>query len=199
MYGTLGNPVSFDRRPPRRRRKIARFLVPALGLAVVMGLSIAIPRVYSTARSRNEAIPGRDRLLAAWDSKDHDGILVMTSKGLEHRPLDPFLLVMRGFAAFHRGLGEADGEIRLQFMDDALFSLRKALAATSVPFRSQAHYILGKTYFQKGLFFMDEAARYLELALRDGFEAPDILEYLAVAYSYLGEFEKSVEAFEKAL
>lgn len=179
-------------------------IVLACLAAGALGIAFLVPALVRSARARNPRIPSEESILAAWNAKDYDSVLALAAEGLAQRPLDPFRLVLSGFASFYRGVGETDGEIRTRYMDTAVFSLRKALTSPSVPFRSQVSYILGKAYYHKGPYYMDEAAKHLEAAFQDaagrGEAAPsDVLEYAAVAYSALGEHEKSVEAFERAL
>ena len=176
MYEIPGNSQTFDRRSPRRRKRLTRLIV-AVGLAAAAGLaSLVISRLYRSALAGNPRIPSEESILAAWNARNYDEVLTLSEEGLSLRPLDPFRLVMSGFASFYRGVGESDGEIRLRYMDASIFSLRKALTSQSVPFRSQVEYVLGKAYYHKGPYYMDEAARHLEAAFLDaearGEEAP---------------------------
>lgn len=204
MYEIPGNATTFERRPSRRRRRILRILLAVSLAAAAAAAVFGVPALYRSVRARNPEIPSEDSILAAWNAKDYDEVLALCGEGLERFPLDPFRLVLRGFASFYRGVGETDGEVRLRYMDDAVFSLRKALTSQSVPFRGQVDYVLGKAYYHKGPYYMDEAVRYLETAILEsenrGEPPPqDILEYSAVAYSVLGDPARSVAAFEKAL
>lgn len=204
MYSIPGNPEPFDRYSPRRRKRLTRVLTAVCALAIIAIGVFAVPAVVRSVRVRNPEIPSEEEILAAWDGKDYDGVLALCEEGLKHRPLDPFRLVLSGFASFYRGIGETDGEIRLRYMDAAIFSLRKALTSPAVPFRAQVSYVLGKAYYHKGPYYMDEAVLHLEAAAREaeskkGEAPPDILEYAAVAYSSLGDHGKSVDSFEKAL
>ncbi len=204
MYEIPGNSAIFERRPSRRRKRLLRVILAVSLVAAVGVTAFGVPALYRSVRARNPEIPSEESILAAWNAKDYDGVLSLSGEGLARIPLDPFRLVLSGFASFYRGVGESDGEIRLKYMDDAIFSLRKALTFPSVPFRSQVDYVLGKAYYQKGPYYMDEAVRFLDAAIQDsetrGEPPPqDILEYSAVAYSILGEPVRSVAAFEKAL
>ncbi len=167
--------------------------------AILAAGVFVLPGSLRKAREQKRAVPDADRVLEAWSEKDYEKVLTLSAEGLEFRPLDPFFLVMKGFASFYRGVGETDGEIRLRYMDDAVFALRKAMTSANVPFRPQVLYVLGKSYYHKGPFYMDEAVRFLESSLAEGYPAGDTLEYAAVAYSSLGSHQKSVEAFERAL
>lgn len=204
MYAIPGNHEPFDRGSSRRRRRLARVIIIASLAGGVLGAAFLVPAFLRSARARNPRIPSEESILAAWNAKDYDAVLALSDEGLALKPLDPFRLVLSGFASFYRGVGESDGEVRGRYMDSSVFFLRKALTTASVPFRSQVDYVLGKAYYQKGTYYMDEAARYLEAAYADanarGEQAPlDVLEYAAVAHSALREYDKSVEYFEKAL
>ena len=199
MNAFSGNLNNLDRRSPRRIKRLVRLLMLALILAVGAAAAVGIPAAVRNRQTKKIKLPPNDKILSSWSGKDYDAVQKMCEEGLQTRPLDSFYLVLNGFASFYKGIAETDGEIRLQNMDKAVFSLRKALASSSIPFRSQVLYVLGKAYYHKGPFYLDEAIRFLESASTEGYSADDALEYMAVAYSELGDYGKSVEAFEKAL
>ena len=121
--------------------------------------SFAIPAVFRTVRARNPELPsagtafwppGRRKITTAFSP--------CARRVSEHRPLDPFRLVLRGFASFYPGVGETDGEIRIRYMDDAVFLPSEG---PDFLFRTvhgpRYLYVLGKAYYQKGPYYMDEA------------------------------------------
>jgi tetratricopeptide (TPR) repeat protein len=92
-----------------------------------------------------------------------------------------------------------EGEDRAALVDEAIVSLRKALATGGRMPRAQVEYVLGKAYFDKGDAYFDEAAKYMELSLASGYFASDSREYLALAYVGLGDKTGAVRNFEAAL
>jgi len=195
-------PRTFDtsgRRPDRRRKRLLKILILLLAIFAAIAAAIGIPRLIQARRDNTPEIPSSEKILMFWSEKDYDSVLSLCEEGLLQRPIDPLFLVLKGFSSFYRGIGETDGEIRVRYMDDSIFALRKAMTAPPVPFKPQVLYVLGKAYYHKGPFYMDEAVRFLETSIQEGYSAKDTLEYVAVAYSSLGDYEKSVEAFERAL
>lgn len=188
-----------DHRHGRRRKRLPRVLILLLVVILVLALGFGLRAAIQAGLARKSEAPSAEQLIASWDAKKYEEVAALSRKGLDYRPLDPLYLVLGGFAEFYRGIGETDGEVRGKYMDDAVFSLRKALTSRSVPFKAQVLYVLGKAYYHKGPYFMDEAVKFLESSVTEGYTATDTLEYVAVAYSNLGEFEKSVIAFEQAL
>lgn len=190
---------NFGRRTDRRRKRLVKTILFLTALAVVVSaVFLVLPLVRSWKETRQK-LPTEEQILDAWSDKEYDKILNLCEIGLEQRPLDTLYLVMKGFASFYRGISETDGEVRTTYMDTAVFALRKAMASSSIPFKPQVLYVLGKAYYHKGPFYMDEAVRFLEASITEGYTAKDALEYVAVAYSSLGNYEKSVNAFEQAL
>ena len=190
---------NFGRRTDRRRKRLVKTILSLTALAVVVSaVFLVLPLVRSWKETRQK-LPTEEQILDAWSDKEYDKILNLCEIGLEQRPLDTLYLVMKGFASFYRGISETDGEVRTTYMDTAVFALRKAMASSSIPFKPQVLYVLGKAYYHKGPFYMDEAVRFLEASITEGYTAKDALEYVAVAYSSLGNYEKSVNAFEQAL
>lgn len=65
--------------------------------------------------------------------------------------------------------------------------------------KAQVEYVLGKAYFDKGDSYFDEAVKYLELSIAAGYLAADSREYLALAYSGLGDTGGAIRNFEAAM
>ncbi len=107
--------------------------------------------------------------------------------------------MFRGFASFYEGVSRVNLEEKLPHMDDSVSYLRKAVIFDNTRFRPQIDYILGKAYYHKGKYYSDLAVKYLERSLAGNYEGKDIFEYLGLAYSELGEKEKSLHYFEKAV
>jgi tetratricopeptide (TPR) repeat protein len=166
---------------------------------VVLILFVAFYSYSNYNSSGNlETISHKD-ILKLWDERHYEKVLQHCDEALELSPLDPFYLTLKGFASFYLGVSESDSEKRTVMMDTAIFSLRKALVNKDVPLRPEAMYILGKSYFHKGIDYYGEANDYLNESLQAGYSSYDTLEYLALAAYSSGQLLKSVEYYEKAL
>jgi tetratricopeptide (TPR) repeat protein len=113
--------------------------------------------------------------------------------------LDAFYLSFKGLAAFYKGMELPESEERAALIDEAVASLRKALASGGGMPRAQVEYVLGKAYYDKGGSYYDESAKYLEMSIASGYLGADSREYLALAYVGLGDKAKAVRNFEAAL
>jgi tetratricopeptide (TPR) repeat protein len=173
----------------------------ALGL---LGLGAAGYLLLFKARPEgsvgSQAKASRQRVLEAWNSGDRPGTLELSTAALAQFPFDPFYLSMHGIAAYYVAADSPEGDERQVLIEDALFSLRKALDQQGkLPIQGQVEYVLGKIYFQKGAPWMDLAVQQLERSLEDGYEAKDSEQFLALSYAGIGDHASAVLHFEKAL
>jgi tetratricopeptide (TPR) repeat protein len=183
----------------RRRKRLAALLSLIVAATLVVVIAIRLERSGAFAKIAAERPVAKGKVLEAWGARDWDLVRSETTASLASRPFDSFYLAFLGFASYYSGLDLPEGENRQALIDEAVVSLRKAIASGGRMPTAQVQYVLGKAYFQKGRQYYDEAAKYLELSLEAGYSAPDTNEYLALAYSGLGEKAKAVEDFEAAL
>jgi tetratricopeptide (TPR) repeat protein len=184
----------------RRRRKRAVFAILALAAAaliVVGSLLLARSGVLSSL-SAGGAVSKR-RVVADWEAKRWDDVRSECLASLSVKPLDAFYLTYRGLASFYKGMEIPEGEDRAALEDEAISSLRKALATGSRMPKSEAEYVLGKAYYDKGESYYDESIKYLEASIAGGYLGSDSREYLALAYAGLGEKDQAIKNFEAAL
>jgi tetratricopeptide (TPR) repeat protein len=118
---------------------------------------------------------------------------------LNEKPLDFFLLTVHGFSAYQLAIAQINNFNMLTYIDSCIWSLRKAMLSNEGSSDGRIFYVLGKAYFYKGSGYADLAVEYLEKASRVGYKAPDIPEYLGLAYAALRDFRSSVAAFSLAL
>jgi len=137
--------------------------------------------------------------LRLWEAGSFAEARALAIEGLGSRPLDYFLLTMRGFSAYQLGISHADSFRAGFYFDDGIRALRKAMLLREGREDGRLFYVLGKAYFHKGDGFADLAALYLERARELGHGASDIPEFLGLAYAALGDYESSVIAFAEAL
>ena len=139
-------------------------------------------------------------VLDAWKQQDMQKTLDLSRAGLLSKPLDTFFLSFEGIAAYYLSTGKPEGEERQSLLDEAVASIRKAMAThESIPVKPQIEYVLGKAYYQKGQPWYDLAVEYLELSKAHGYSSRDTEQYLALAYVGLGMHDKAVTHFEEAL
>ncbi|MDX9826859.1 MAG: tetratricopeptide repeat protein [Spirochaetia bacterium] len=172
--------------------------------AVVIGLG-ALAYFYLLNPQKNQSIQGnsnisKQKVLEAWNSGDKALTLELSKAALEQLPFDSFYLSMRGIASFYVAADSPEGDERQALIDEALFSLRKALAQQKrLPVKGQVEYVLGKIYFQKGAPWLDLSVQYLEHSIKDGYEAKDSEQFLALGYAGIGDHGTAVQHFERAL
>lgn len=181
----------------RNRRSKTILKVAAVVLVIgVVGTWIGIRR----GKDIIESISGKDTipvesLSNLWEQQRYEELTEAAEALLETSALDEDGLIYGGFGYFYRAVSHFSLEEQLPLFDRAVVLLRKALAASNSSFDPQIRYILGKAYYHKGKYYADLAIKYLIGALEDGYAGEDTYEYLGLAYSDLGNYEKSAEYF----
>ncbi|MFQ3619940.1 MAG: tetratricopeptide repeat protein [Spirochaetales bacterium] len=138
-------------------------------------------------------------LLELWKQNQYDAIISTTEAKLQKNPMDSFYLTFHGFAQFYKGVNIPEADQKIQCMNKAVISLRRANLHSSVPMAAEINYVLGKAYFHKGVAYYDLSAKYLEEALQKGFFQNDTYEYLGLAYLNLSDLEQALKYFHLAL
>ena len=177
--------------------KRKRFLKSALlGLAILVFVSF-IPVLYLKISSsqRNE----RRQLRDYFESGLFDEAYKQSSGLLKEKPLDSFLLTIHGFSAYQLAIAQINTYNTIIYIDDCIWSLRKAMLLRENLPDERIFYVLGKAYYYKGPGYADLAVNYLEKARTALHGAADIPEYLGLAYAAIGDYRSSVEAFSMAL
>jgi tetratricopeptide (TPR) repeat protein len=153
--------------------------------------------VFITWRSRlrNE----KRELLSLWEAGSYNEAFELSGRNLETNPMDYFLLRVHGFSAYQLAVAQINNFDTLRFIDECIWSLRKALLAADSARDGGLYYVLGKAYYYKGPGYADLAVRFLEEARRAAYNAGDIPEYLGLAYAAIRDFRNSVAAFSLAL
>jgi tetratricopeptide (TPR) repeat protein len=139
------------------------------------------------------------KLLEDWENGSYTGAFEESVLALEKKPLDSFLLTINGFAAYQLAVSQINSADTLFYLNNCIWSLRKALHKKNADKEGRIRYVLGKAYYEKGRDFSDLAVRYLEEAQDAGYAAKDIPEYLGLSYETVGKYRKSVEALSAAL
>ncbi len=145
-------------------------------------------------------IRGSDtNLLELWDQGDYDAVIATAKDSLAQDPVHALSLVMGGFAQYYTALDVVDQTVRNQRLQNATAYLRKALIVPNAPLMPEVHYVLAKTYFERGRLYMDLVVRHMEMAIETGYRAEDSLTYLALAHGSLGDHQQSARVFEQAI
>jgi tetratricopeptide (TPR) repeat protein len=178
-----------------RRVKTVFRVVIVLVLFMLAGASL--PLVIGL---KNNAGSTQKNLLQLWEEGSYNDTFALSKAELAHRPLDYFLLTLHGFSAYQLGVSQINNFDTLAYIDDCIWSLRKALLTKNNGNNNgRVYYVLGKAYYYKGVVFADLAVKFLEQARALSYTARDIPEYLGLAYAALHDYRSSVAAFALAL
>jgi tetratricopeptide (TPR) repeat protein len=164
-------------------------------LFIFLTIGISIFLIY---RFKNGASNEKRELLQVWLTGDYEQAYQISKNALMQRPVDYFLLTINGFSAYQMGISQINSQNRLIFIDECIFSLRKALIHKEAVHDGRVYYVLGKAYGYKGNDYSELAIKYLELAKSLSYDAADIPEYLGLAYAASGDYRNSVAAFTLA-
>ncbi|MDR1446413.1 MAG: tetratricopeptide repeat protein [Treponema sp.] len=165
-------------------------------LVVLLVLLIPLPLLIAyRSRLSNE----RKSYLELWQEGNYQETYERSLSALEKKPLDYFLLTLHGFSAFQIGISQINNFDTLNYIDECIWSLRKALLVDKRDKDSRIYYVLGKAYYYKGANFADLSVSYLEKAGEAGIDASDIYEYLGMAYASIRDYHNSVASFSQAL
>ncbi|MCL2602004.1 MAG: tetratricopeptide repeat protein [Treponema sp.] len=164
---------------------------------MVIFLSL-VPVVYIRARDRWSGNEVRE-LQALFESGDFEGACAQSGELLEQRPMDLFLLTLNGFSSYQLAISQINSFDTLSYIDNSIWALRRAMLLKEGAFDGRILYVLGKAYYHKGSDCADLAVRYLNEARAAGFTAPDIPEYLGLAYAALRDYTSSIAAFSQSM
>ncbi len=178
-----------------RRTVLIALLTGAALVIVVLAVVLKLPsRLFDPGAVRQA--PGK--LPDLWKAGNYEGVISAADSLLRGDPLNATALSYRGFACFYRAAAENALEEKLPYLDESIVSLRRALLA-GTPFVGEADYVLGKAYFYKGKYYYDESVAFMQASIAKGYVQKDSNEYIGLAYSQLGDFDKGMEYFQAAL
>ena len=174
------------------KRVIKKAFVALMLLATVS----LIVLTYYELRGRGSV--ERRQLRYLFESGEFEAAFIQSREMLRENPLDSFLLTIHGFSAFQLAVAQINAFDTLFYIDESIWSLRKALLLRENSSNGRIFYVLGKAYFYKGPGYADLAVHYLEKAWPLHM-ASDIPEYLGLAHAALRDYRSSVAAFSLAL
>jgi tetratricopeptide (TPR) repeat protein len=177
----------------RRKQLIKTALLVALAIVLCGSLIIVVSGWKD--RLGNE----KKELLRLWDEGLYSQAFELSRAELEKNPADYFLLTLHGFASYQLAIAQINSFDTQTYVDQCIWSLRKALQAKSGSNDGRLQYVLGKAYYHKGPGYEDLAIQYLEEARDLSYAAVDIPEHLGLLYAATHDYRASVEAFSQAL
>jgi tetratricopeptide (TPR) repeat protein len=165
----------------------------------VCALSLLAAIVLAGFTLRNRMGSAGRQLLAFWEQGAYTEAFEFSSQELAAKPLDYLALTINGFSAYQLGIAQINSSDTLRFIDQCVWSLRKALLAKPSSNLGELYYVLGKAYYHKGPVFADLAVNFLEKAQALSFRARDLSEFLGLSYANIRDYRSSVAAFTQAL
>jgi len=165
---------------------------------VFLSISIITVAILIILRLRNNVKNERLELLQVWEDGNYESAYEISKTGLLDMPVDYFLLIIHGFSAYQLGISQINNQNMLNYINESIFSLRKALLQKESAKDGRVFYVLGKAYGYKGAEYADLAVKYLNIANDLSYNASDIPEYLGLAYAAYGDYRSSVNAFFNA-
>jgi tetratricopeptide (TPR) repeat protein len=134
-----------------------------------------------------------------WEAGSYEKVYRLSGERLFDNPMECSLLSLRGFSAYQLALSQINNSEMLGYIDECIWSLRKALLSKGGGNDGGIFYVLGKAYYYKGSGYTDLAIKFLEAARKEAYEAWDIPEYLGLAYAGVQDYRRSVASFSLAL
>jgi tetratricopeptide (TPR) repeat protein len=134
-----------------------------------------------------------------WEEASYEEIFRITWNRLQGNPLDYFLLTAHGMVSYQLAIAQINNYDTLTYIDQCIWSLRKALLVNGRVKDGRIPYVLGKAYYEKGASYADLAVKFLEEAREALYDAWDIPEYLGLAYAGIHDYHQSIAAFTLAL
>lgn len=188
-----GNRYSYPKK--KKKRNSGKIIILLILLAVFSVLLIFIIR-KNTVNNNSIIVFNLEEL---WIDNKYKELIEKCEDILYTDPLDQEGLIYNGFAYFHLGIAQFTLEDQLPLLDIAVINLRKALLLNSKPLVGKVNYILGKSYYHKGHFFMDQAIYHIEKSIELDYINDDSYKYLGLSYSELGLYEAGIQYFLKAI
>jgi tetratricopeptide (TPR) repeat protein len=177
-----------------RRSTIVRWV----SVSCIVAL-LAAAAILAGVSLRNRVGNAQKNLLTLWEQGAYGEAFKASGEELALRPMDYLALTIHGFSAYQLGIAQINNSDTLKFIDECVWSLRKALLTKRLSNLGELYYVLGKAYYHKGPVFADLAVEFLEKALALSFQARDISEFLGLSYANIQDYRSSVAAFTLAL
>ncbi len=189
-----GNRSSYLKKKKLNLKRNTIILIILLILIVLATIFLFTKHTFFYS-NENTVVMEEKSLEELWIDSNYRELVERCNTILASEPLNAEGLVYNGFAYFHLGVTQFTLEEQLPLLDYAIVNLRKALLLKSHPLTGKVNYILGKAYYHKGRFYMDQAIYHLEKSIKLNFINSDSYKYLGLSYSELGFYEKGIQYF----
>jgi tetratricopeptide (TPR) repeat protein len=176
-----------------RRRRPLKLVVAVVVLAALACGAYFLSNVQ-TSINRERSEP-----LAYWQAGEYAKSFESSSVYLQKSPMDYFFLTVHGYSAFQLAFSQVNASETMRYIDQSIFSLRKAILTPDGMKDGRVYYVLGKAYYFKGPEYANSCVEYLQKAQSFSWKADDMAEYLGLSYARLGDYRASVAAFAEAL
>ncbi|MCR5699273.1 MAG: tetratricopeptide repeat protein [Treponemataceae bacterium] len=186
------------------KRKSKALMIACISIAaLVLITGIVIFFVTFFSKSQNVS-PTVNRLYKAWEQNDYQKVYDDSALLIEKNPLNINAVIFHGYSSFFLALSQNDVTNTQNYLDEAINCIRFAIYSSNAASLPQLYYMLGKAYFQKNsvsgyYYYSDLVIKYLQLAVENGYESPDISEYMGLCYADLGMTQESIIEFTRAL
>lgn len=123
---------------------------------------------------------------------------------LKKRPFNSKARAFLGYSSFMLSQSCLDSITSQKFIDESIFSLRRAGWTAPASLLPQIQYMLGRAYFYKNKnssynCYSDLVVKYLTSALELGYKSNDINLFLGLSYADLEMHDESIKSFAEAL
>lgn len=179
------------------KRKGTAYLLFALLIPLFFAVTYYINQGVKLHTTRMNKSIDEEELNRLWENKEYKKIAEVCDEVLEENYLDVNFLAVAGFANFYMGISQVSLEMKIPFINQSIFHLRKALIAADDELRGKISYVLGKAYYYKGRHYSDLCIKYLDMSLEEGYSGTDIYEFKGLAYYDLKEYQFSLDEFMK--
>ena len=193
------NRFNFSRASQGYGRRKSGLKIVVSSIVIILSITVGALSINKIIQVNGSELSLQEELSLLWDQMNYEEINLRCSELLETSPLNREALIYNGFSYFYRGVAKFTLEDKIPLFDQAIKYLRIADLSDDYPLKGSVQYILAKTYYHKGRYYSDLAIDYMLRSLNLGYQGTDSYEYLGLAYSELGEYDASVEYFEKAL
>lgn len=131
--------------------------------------------------------------------KKYDLVMEVTAEVLNKNPFDKKALIYDGFANYYYAVQLDSFEEQLNYLDRAALSLRKVRVLDENRLTGKIDYFLGRIYYMKGTFYLDESIVYFRSSLDLGYKdhQNETYYFLGMAYSRIGMFDESLNWLKK--
>lgn len=170
-----------------------------LGVALSLLVLLATFVVYRTVGQNPDGFAQRSNIVGLWEAGDYARVLTYSEGVLERDPIDARALFFAGAASYYLLSFGTVPEDQGHYLNQAILNLRTYLELKkNPPYAAEAHYLLGKAYYNKGPAYVNLVIEHLQDAIALGYQNTDIAEYIGMSYILSGDYVTGVQYLDKA-